>query len=492
MAARIGTRFAAALVVSALICGAGAGSAGAVDVPCSTILTDSSGTSWLLGSTPGLTGATGSPLTPVFQGSLTGIFSSMAPANVGTGTCQSVQGGRELVTPTTPNVRPGLDLARRLYVPADGPAFARVVDTWTNTTTSDMPVDPFAFSGGTPSTRWRATSSGDAIVTTGDDWVVLANTDAPADPGVPVVAEIWRGGGPGGLQPTSLLGTSPVTPWGSGDLAHGVVWAFTIPAGQSRSVMTVYLSRPASSTGLTSAQADAAAISAGPDSVVAGLTQADQEKVVNWPPTDVDQDGLKSTVDNCPAVANPDQADLDGDGKGDACDDDSDGDGLSDAVEALLGTDRLNADSDGDGKVDSGDACLKIAAATADGCPGPQPQAPAAEADRKAPALALTGVPKSMKLRTFLKGVPATVTCDEPCSVDADLLGSARSVRLAASFNLTLGTKSLGLGGGARKLKIKPSKRLVGKAKKLTVQLRVTATDASGNRTRKTQTLKVK
>jgi len=238
---------------------------------------------------------------------------------------------------------------------------------------------------------------------------------------------------------------------------------------------------------LTAAEDDAAALSAGPDNVVAGLSQTDQEKIVNWRPADADQDGLKGAADNCPAVANPDQADIDGDGQGDACDTDSDNDGLPDAVEALLGSDRLKADSDGDGKVDSRDACLKIAAPTADGCPAPQ-----AEPDRKAPTVAVTGVPKKMKLKAFLKGVPATVACDEPCSVDADVLGSARSVRLAASFNLTLGTKSLGLSGGARRLTIKPSKRLVGKAKKLTVQLRVTATDAAGNRTRKVQTVKVK
>src|SRR3954465_12665281 len=294
MAARFGTRFAAALAVSALMCGAGAGSAGAVDVPCNTILTDSSGTSWLLGASPGLTGATGSPAAPVFLGSVTGLFSPPTITSVGTGTCQSAQGGRELISPTTVNVTPGLDLARRLFVPADGPGFARVVDTWTNTTTHDKtvdpltiepraphgpPVGPFSIEAGAPNTHWRKTSSGDATVTTDDDWVVLADSDAPAVPGPPVLAEIWRGGASGALRPTTLFGIAPVLPWASGNPQHGAVWNFTIPAGQSRSLMTVYLSRPASGAGLTSTEDDAAALSAGPDSVVAGLTQADQEKV---------------------------------------------------------------------------------------------------------------------------------------------------------------------------------------------------------------------
>lgn len=48
---------------------------------------------------------------------------------------------------------------------------------------------------------------------------------------------------------------------------------------------------------------------------------------------DGDWDGVPDELDNCPAVANADQSDFDGDGAGDACDSDDDNDGVTDAID---------------------------------------------------------------------------------------------------------------------------------------------------------------
>jgi hypothetical protein len=128
--------------------------------------------------------------------------------------------------------------------------------------------------------------------------------------------------------------------------------------------------------------------------------------------TDSDGDGVPDSVDNCPSVYNPTQADWNNDGIGDTCQDtdkdgltdqyelntpyynkfygttlytdpakrdtdgdgwgdgyeantsktdpthrDSDKDGWEDPTEASVGTDAWNPDSDGDGVRDSGDNC---------------------------------------------------------------------------------------------------------------------------------------
>ena len=81
---------------------------------------------------------------------------------------------------------------------------------------------------------------------------------------------------------------------------------------------------------------------------------------------DIDNDGIIDSKDNCVNTANIDQADLDGDGIGDVCDDDRDGDGVinsEDNCPDTAGTVETNGcpDSDSDGVIDKNDNCPNTA-----------------------------------------------------------------------------------------------------------------------------------
>lgn len=65
---------------------------------------------------------------------------------------------------------------------------------------------------------------------------------------------------------------------------------------------------------------------------------------------DTDKDGITDDIDNCIAVFNPDQADVDNDGIGDLCDDDNDNDGVKDVDDNCpLNANTNQEDDDNDG-----------------------------------------------------------------------------------------------------------------------------------------------
>jgi len=107
-----------------------------------------------------------------------------------------------------------------------------------------------------------------------------------------------------------------------------------------------------------------------------GLLDEDENRIgTDWENPDTDTDGALDGFDVCPLTPDAEQSDTDGDGVGDACDDDADNDGIADDedncvqwpnptqqdVDADGVGDDCQFDSDADGVPDPFDNCLNRA-----------------------------------------------------------------------------------------------------------------------------------
>jgi Domain of unknown function (DUF4394)/Thrombospondin type 3 repeat len=184
--------------------------------------------------------------------------------------------------------------------------------------------------------------------------------------------------------------------------------------------------------------------------------------------------------DNCPGVAGDDQADLDEDGIGDACDDDIDGDGVSNGAEQSRGTNPRNPDSDADGVRDGADACPREKGSGGKGC------------DNRAPSITFRKTPSKLTFKRFFNGVRSRISVGEAATLDVALLLSVNSASAAKAGDLVLAEKHLKRSRKTRSVRLKPKRSLFGRTfLPITVRLRVTATDAAGNRRTKTKKIKV-
>ncbi len=115
----------------------------------------------------------------------------------------------------------------------------------------------------------------------------------------------------------------------------------------------------------------------------------------------------------------------------------------------------------------------------------PQPVQP----DADGPRLRVKDVPRELTLRKFAKGLRLELRTDEPATIDARLVATARRVEFAristdrVRANVLLAEKTLRVEAGERGLRLNPDQRALGGADEIKVELRVAATDAAGNRT---------
>jgi Thrombospondin type 3 repeat len=463
----------------------------APDPTCIQTFTDSAGGTWDVNGSSGAIGDGGFAgrsdaydTWPFFSVSPDGI--AWHPYDSGTTACTTAQGGRELVFPDA--LVDGLALSRRVYVPDAGTPFARFVNVMSNPGSSPITVsvslggspDDLGDLGSDSETSVFSTSSGDSIVAPDDSWASTwdGSVDSGGIPdGDPALGHVFESATPG---PDRIDGIN------AGEIFDLGFHQVTVAPGQT----LIFLHFETQQATPTAAGQTAAIIAAEPGEAFSGLSDADRAATQNFCAGDCDRDGRTdgtagtASADNCPVNANADQADLDGDGKGDACDDDIDGDGASNAVEAGNKSDPRKADTDGDGVNDGADACPVVAGKGANGCPRFD--------DATAPKVTVSGVKKSLKRKSLSKGIKGKVACDEPCSFTIVLVGSRAGAKIAKAGDVELGSKSLKLGTGTRSFTVKPASSLrkaIRKGAKLRVV--ITASDASHNQKKTTKTVKI-
>jgi hypothetical protein len=404
-----------------------------------------------------------------------------------TAPCTTALDGREVLYPAV--TIDGLSVSRRVYIPSSGSPFARFLNVVSNPGATPITVGlnlgglaPFDDNdgdlGSDGDTTVFSSSSGDGKVTPDDIWATTWDTSVSSGvaSGDPALGHLWEGTGLGDRLDAI-----------SSDQNLNLLFnQVTVQPGQT----LIYMQVETQQATPEDAGTVIAALASEPAELYAGISDADRLAVQNFCAGDCDRDGHTDgtagtpVADNCPTVSNADQADLDGDGQGDACDDDIDGDGRSNAVEAAIGTDPRKVDTDGDGVKDAADACPTVAGAGANGCPRFDDATP--------PTVKVTGVKSKLKRKLLAKGIKGKVACNESCSVTIVLYGARKGAMIAKAGDVELGSKKLALGTGTRSFTVKPAKSLV-KAVRKGAKLRVliTASDASHNSRQTTKKVKI-
>lgn len=131
-------------------------------------------------------------------------------------------------------------------------------------------------------------------------------------------------------------------------------------------------------------------------------------------------------------------------------------------------------------------------AANPTGAGPPAAVAPVVLADGRAPRVTVAGLPAIVRRGRLLTGLRVRIATDEAASLDVRLVRSvARAAAVAPADNLTVVRRVLPRGSGARTTKLLATPGLLGRGRK-TLKLIVVATDAAGNRSTLSRTVRVR
>ena len=265
-----------------------------------------------------------------------------------------------------PAVVSGLRVERDIFVPGDG-RFARWLEVLRNDTAAPITttVTVYGALGSDGATTIVATSTDDvATFDTLDDFLI---TDDSSDGGGdPSMGHVFSG--PGAAVEPEFVQLS----------VDDFTWRYpvTVQPGETRIVMHFQSQNPNRAAAATNA--DALRFLEGP--ALSAMTAAEQDAVINFVAyADTDRDGLTDAVE-AELGTDPTLADTDGDGLDDGYevaagfdplvggeqDEDPDGDGLTNLEEFAAGTDPNDDDSDDDGLLDGAEVAAGTDPALAD------------------------------------------------------------------------------------------------------------------------------
>ena len=209
------------------------------------------------------------------------------------------------------------------------------------------------------------------------------------------------------------------------------------------------------------------------------------------PPAHSDTDGIIDDDDNCPLVNNADQADLDGDDKGDACDRDDDGDDLDDGFDncPLTYNPSEPYDVNGDGIVNWRDQLDRDRDGIGSACdpdePALVPPGGKPPVDTAAPE-AKTRVARRHRIAQLDPGIIVRIRCSEACTTTSELVATravARRLGLGRDRILAAGSAELdGAGSTYAFLRADAAvRRAIARAGGVTARLETGIVDRAGN-----------